>query len=199
MPSVAPSHPGTTTPIICISLPGLFLSGLPTPFGQCPPGTIRITTTDQLHVWTAPNPNGPFGDSIRRGLGSSHSRDRPAPPAAPDQSAAGALVAAGTLVLALATHGPAAMAVRLVTGASAVVPLLIATGLLAGWRRIRPLGIIYEALLLGSGAVDTVVLQNSDLVAILVNTLLRRRSSTSCFGVKRQWSRGQVRYRWVDR
>ena len=47
---------------ICISLPGLFLSGLSTPFGQCPPWSIRITTADQLHVWTAPNPNGPFGD-----------------------------------------------------------------------------------------------------------------------------------------
>jgi len=47
---------------ICFSLPGLFLSGLSTPFGQCPPWSIRVTSPDQLHVWTAPNPNGPFGD-----------------------------------------------------------------------------------------------------------------------------------------
>jgi hypothetical protein len=47
---------------VCISLPGLFVSGLATPLGECPPGSIRITTADQLHVWTAPNPNGPFGD-----------------------------------------------------------------------------------------------------------------------------------------
>ncbi len=47
---------------VCISLPGLLISGLATPFGQCPPGSVRITTSDQLHVWTAPNPNGPFGD-----------------------------------------------------------------------------------------------------------------------------------------
>jgi len=47
---------------ICISVPGLFLSGISTPFGQCPPASLRITTSDQLHVWTAPNPNGPFGD-----------------------------------------------------------------------------------------------------------------------------------------
>ena len=47
---------------VCISLPGLFISGLSTPFGQCPPWSIRISTADQLHVWTAPNPNGPFGD-----------------------------------------------------------------------------------------------------------------------------------------
>lgn len=47
---------------ICFSLPGLFLSGFSTPFGQCPPWSIRITSSDQLHVWTAPNPNGPFGD-----------------------------------------------------------------------------------------------------------------------------------------
>jgi hypothetical protein len=47
---------------VCFSLPGLLISGLSTPFGECPPGSIRLTTADQLHVWTAPNPNGPFGD-----------------------------------------------------------------------------------------------------------------------------------------
>jgi hypothetical protein len=47
---------------VCFSLPGLLISGLSNPFGQCPPGSVRITSADQLHVWTAPNPNGPFGD-----------------------------------------------------------------------------------------------------------------------------------------
>ena len=47
---------------VCFSVPGMLISGLSTPFGQCPPGSVRITTADQLHVWTAPNPNGPFGD-----------------------------------------------------------------------------------------------------------------------------------------
>ena len=47
---------------VCFSVPGLLISGLSTPFGECPPGSVRITTADQLHVWTAPNPNGPFGD-----------------------------------------------------------------------------------------------------------------------------------------
>ncbi|TMC09922.1 MAG: hypothetical protein E6J41_09550 [Chloroflexi bacterium] len=47
---------------VCFSVPGLLVSGLSTPFGMCPPGSVRITTADQLHVWTAPNPNGPFGD-----------------------------------------------------------------------------------------------------------------------------------------
>jgi len=47
---------------VCFSLPGLLISGLSTPFGECPFGSARITTADQLHVWTAPNPNGPFGD-----------------------------------------------------------------------------------------------------------------------------------------
>ena len=47
---------------VCFSLPGLLISGLSTPFGECPPGSVRITSADQLHVWTAPNPNGPFGD-----------------------------------------------------------------------------------------------------------------------------------------
>jgi hypothetical protein len=47
---------------VCFSLPGLLISGLSTPFGACPPGSVRITSADQLHVWTAANPNGPFGD-----------------------------------------------------------------------------------------------------------------------------------------
>ena len=47
---------------VCFSLPGLLISGLSTPFGECPPGSVRITSADQLHIWTAPNPNGPFGD-----------------------------------------------------------------------------------------------------------------------------------------
>jgi hypothetical protein len=47
---------------VCFSLPGFLISGLSTPFGECPPGSVRITSADQLHVWTAPNPNGPFGD-----------------------------------------------------------------------------------------------------------------------------------------
>jgi hypothetical protein len=47
---------------VCFSLPGFMISGLSTPFGECPPGSVRITSADQLHVWTAPNPNGPFGD-----------------------------------------------------------------------------------------------------------------------------------------
>jgi hypothetical protein len=53
---------------VCFSLPGLFVSGLSTPFGGCPPGSVRVTTADQLHVWTAPNPNGPFGDLDRAWL-----------------------------------------------------------------------------------------------------------------------------------
>jgi hypothetical protein len=47
---------------VCFSILGLLISGLSTPFGQCPPGSVRVTSSDQLHVWTAPNPNGPFGD-----------------------------------------------------------------------------------------------------------------------------------------
>jgi hypothetical protein len=57
--AITPWHYHTN---VCISLPGLFISGLSTPFGACPPGSVRITSADQLHVWTAPNPNGPFGD-----------------------------------------------------------------------------------------------------------------------------------------
>ena len=70
MPKVGQAGPdigGAITPWhyhtnVCFSVPGLFVSGLSTPLGGCPPGSVRVTTADMLHVWTAPNPNGPYGD-----------------------------------------------------------------------------------------------------------------------------------------
>jgi hypothetical protein len=47
---------------ICIALPTLQLAGFSDAFGQCPAASARVSSPDLLHVWTAPNPSGPFGD-----------------------------------------------------------------------------------------------------------------------------------------
>jgi len=48
---------------ICISLTPLTLSGIASPFGRCPTGSVLIAVTpEMIHVWTAPNPAGAFGD-----------------------------------------------------------------------------------------------------------------------------------------
>ncbi len=51
-----------THPNICIAIPGLMLAGFATPFGNCPIGSLSITTAAMLHVWTIDNPTGPYGD-----------------------------------------------------------------------------------------------------------------------------------------
>lgn len=88
------------------------------------------------------------------------------------QSAAGAVVALGAFVFAAATHSPQMGFLFLAAGAFALVPLLIAAGLAAGWRWARGVGVVYELLLLLSGATDFFVLRNGDLVSIAVNTAL---------------------------
>jgi hypothetical protein len=45
---------------ICVGLPFFFT--FVTPFGSCPAISITIKTPYMMHVWTAPNPNGPYGD-----------------------------------------------------------------------------------------------------------------------------------------
>ena len=87
------------------------------------------------------------------------------------QSAAGAVVALGALVFAAAAHSPQ-MGLLFLAGAFALVPLLVAAGLAAGWRWARGVGVVYELLLLLSGVSDVLVLRNSDLVSIAVNTAL---------------------------
>lgn len=88
------------------------------------------------------------------------------------QSAAGAVVALGALVFAAAAHSPQMGLLFLAAGAFALVPLLVAAGLAAGWRWARGVGVVYELLLLLSGVSDVLVLRNSDLVSIAVNTAL---------------------------
>lgn len=48
-------------PNLCF-LPGAVIDGAETPFGTCPAGSVNAPTPAMLHVWTVPNPTGPFGD-----------------------------------------------------------------------------------------------------------------------------------------
>jgi len=53
-------------PNACISPLTLNLSGLLTPFGNCPPFSFNIVTTPMLHVWRPDMPNGAFGELDER-------------------------------------------------------------------------------------------------------------------------------------
>ena len=88
------------------------------------------------------------------------------------QSAVCGLVALGASVFALAGHSPQLGLLAAVSGILALVPVVVAAGLGAGWRWARGLGIGYELLLLISGVTDTLVLHNDDVVATVVNVLL---------------------------
>jgi len=47
---------------LCFSVLGFAIDGLESPFGTCPVGSINAPTPAMLHVWTVPNPAGPFAD-----------------------------------------------------------------------------------------------------------------------------------------
>jgi hypothetical protein len=47
---------------LCFALPSVAIGGFLSPFGTCPPGMVNAPTPAMLHVWTVPNPAGPFGD-----------------------------------------------------------------------------------------------------------------------------------------
>lgn len=49
---------------VCIALPKIALTGLATPLGACPPGSINVTTPEMMHVWTIDVPGGPFADDL---------------------------------------------------------------------------------------------------------------------------------------
>lgn len=88
------------------------------------------------------------------------------------QSAVCGLVALGASVFALASHSPQLGLLAAVSWMLALVPLVVAAGLGAGWRWARGLGIGYELLLLVSGVADALVLRNDDVVATVVNVVL---------------------------
>ncbi|MHB8574013.1 MAG: hypothetical protein ACYDCQ_01655 [Dehalococcoidia bacterium] len=47
---------------ICWSLTSMMVAGFATPFGSCPAGSIHVTSSAMMHVWTIPNPTGGYGD-----------------------------------------------------------------------------------------------------------------------------------------
>jgi hypothetical protein len=47
---------------LCFGLPKFVIDGAQSPFGTCPVGSINAPTPAMLHVWTVPNPAGPFAD-----------------------------------------------------------------------------------------------------------------------------------------
>jgi hypothetical protein len=49
-------------PNACVSPLSMTLSGLLTPYGNCPPLSFTIITTPMLHVWRPDMPNGQFGE-----------------------------------------------------------------------------------------------------------------------------------------
>lgn len=49
-------------PNACVSPISMTLSGLLTPYGNCPPLSFAIITTPMLHVWRPDMPNGAFGE-----------------------------------------------------------------------------------------------------------------------------------------
>ena len=47
---------------LCFYPPTFAIGGMQSPFGTCPVGAINAPTPAMLHVWTVPNPGGPFAD-----------------------------------------------------------------------------------------------------------------------------------------
>ena len=40
--------------------------------GSCPPGSVNVGTPPMLHVWVAPNPDGPFAAIDENGIVAAH-------------------------------------------------------------------------------------------------------------------------------
>ena len=83
------------------------------------------------------------------------------------QGAISGLVGAEVLLLAAVERSPALLALALLTGAAALVPIAVAIGLAAGWGWARGAGVAFELLLLVSGYFNAAVLGNGDLVSVL--------------------------------
>ena len=47
---------------ICFSALSRTLSGIASPFGRCPAGSVMLDTPEMIHVWVVPQPGGSFGD-----------------------------------------------------------------------------------------------------------------------------------------
>ncbi len=49
-------------PNVCLSPVSMTLSGILTPYGNCPPLSFAIISNPMLHVWRPDMPNGPYGE-----------------------------------------------------------------------------------------------------------------------------------------
>jgi hypothetical protein len=88
------------------------------------------------------------------------------------QGALAGLVAAETLLLSVVLRSPVLMWVAAVAIALAVLPVVVAFGLLRGRRRARGVAVAYELALLVTGYVNAAVFGNDDLVSLLVTLAL---------------------------
>jgi hypothetical protein len=84
------------------------------------------------------------------------------------QAALAGLVAAETVLLGVVLRSPALLALAAPAGALAVLPAVLAFGMLRGRRRARGAALAYELALLVSGYVNATLLGNDDLVSLLV-------------------------------
>lgn len=51
---------------ICFSALARTISGIASPFGRCPAGSVMADTPEMIHVWVVPQPGGSFGDLDER-------------------------------------------------------------------------------------------------------------------------------------
>ena len=84
------------------------------------------------------------------------------------QGALTGLVATETLLLGAAERSPVLVWLAALAIALAVLPIVLAFGLLRGRRRFRGVAVGYELVLLVSGYVNAALLGNDDLVSLLV-------------------------------
>jgi hypothetical protein len=88
------------------------------------------------------------------------------------QGALAGLVAVETLLLSVVLRSPVLMWVAAVAIALAVLPVVVAFGLLRGRRRARGVAVAYELALLVTGYVNAAVFGDDDLVSLLVTLAL---------------------------
>lgn len=88
------------------------------------------------------------------------------------QGALAGLVAGETLLLSVVLRNPVLMWLAAIAIALAVLPVVLAFGLLRGRRRARGVAVAYELTLLVAGYLNAAVLGNDDLVSLLVTLAL---------------------------
>jgi hypothetical protein len=82
------------------------------------------------------------------------------------------LVAAETLLLSVVLRNPVLMWLAVIAVALAVLPVVLAFGLLRGRRRARGIAVGYELALLVTGYLNALVLGNDDLASLLATLVL---------------------------